>query len=189
MLDLLVLHGRSSIPPTGGQHSTEVARVALDGALDLRKGHSKAQGFLEPEITQAWAGTRVEETCLVPSDEGCLVHAQTLRASAGARAGVLATGSARSSEVQGLDVAGEDVCGLLGFEPLCAPAPNTVVELPGSFLVLNEQSVEASSKERASTTVRALRLVVVTSDNPFGLPMGTEIIVAEAHADSLYMRG
>lgn len=81
-----------------------------------------------------------------------------------------AAGAAGSSLVEGLTVGGTAVP--------AAPAPNTVVEIPGvARAVLNEQ-VADSGAGRSGLTVRAAHLEVVPGQ---GGPALVDVVVAESH--------
>ncbi len=61
------------------------------------------------------------------------------------------------------------------------PSPNTRVDVPGVGYVILYERVPKNGTTYNSIGVNMIRLVVTTS-NSFGLPAGTQIVVAHAHA-------
>lgn len=81
--------------------------------------------------------------------------------------------SAADAEFSSLHINGQEITN---------PTPNTRVEIPGiGFVVVNEQVVPPPSSRRP-TEVNGVHLYI-TADNPFGLPIGTQLVVG--HAKSL----
>ena len=88
----------------------------------------------------------------------------------------------RFSSAQGTQFAGLKVAGVAVSVPV---PPNTRIDLAGvGYVIVNEQKLPAAGST-AKTQVNGLH-VFVTQNNTFGLPVGTEIIVA--HADSTAVR-
>lgn len=107
---------------------------------------------------------------------GGTITAQVIRA--------VATSSAdrngASSNADGSSFTGLTV---LGVPVKVAPGPNTTVTLPGiGYVILNEQFSPKFDPSITGITVNMIH-VFVTMQNPFGLRIGTEIIVG--HAESV----
>jgi hypothetical protein len=65
------------------------------------------------------------------------------------------------------------------------PAPNTRLPLPGiGYVIVNEQQVPSSPTSAVRVKVNGLR-VVIRKDNILGLPVGTQIVVANAEATAV----
>ncbi|MGA9473858.1 MAG: choice-of-anchor P family protein [Terriglobales bacterium] len=70
---------------------------------------------------------------------------------------------------------------VLGIPITGTPAPNTTIALPlFGYVVLNEQ-IPLSKKEKAGLTVNMIH-VYINTKNALGIPLNTQIIVADAHS-------
>jgi hypothetical protein len=70
---------------------------------------------------------------------------------------------------------------VLGIPITGTPAPNTTITLPlFGYVVLNEQ-IPLSKKEKAGLTVNMIH-VYINTKNALGIPLNTQIIVADAHS-------
>ena len=128
--------------------------------------------------------------CALPTASGCTVGAQLIRSVANSTAGAAgASSNAGDSQLVGVTVNGTTV-------PVDA-SPNQRVDIPGvGFVILNEQFCDNSASlaarcsdgtGAAGLTVRAIHIFVTVPSNPLGLQTG-EVIVAEAHADAMFVR-
>jgi uncharacterized repeat protein (TIGR01451 family) len=205
---LPVLHGLSSIPPSGGSDHQNLLEVRVpNDASTARTGaaESDSSGSLGAESSDSSSWAQAADLCLLPDPAGvCLVGADLVRAESNSHA---ADGGASSNDgdgdgdgntvLAGVSIDGTDVCDLLLMAPGCTPEPNTKIELPGlGFVILNEQfcddgpapttpgPVTCSGASASGRTVRAIRLVLL-GPPPEGNP-GLEIIVVEAHSDASF---
>lgn len=90
--------------------------------------------------------------------------------------------AAGDAQIGNLKIAGVGACG--AGQAACAPAPNTVVLLPGAggpvIVVLNEQVRSAHG-----ITVNAVHVYVMGSGNALGLPAGAELIIGQAQSGAM----
>ena len=59
-------------------------------------------------------------------------------------------------------------------------SPNTQIDLPFGYVVINEQKIPAAAK-KGVMSVNGLRMVI-TAANVLGLPVGSQITLAHAEA-------
>lgn len=183
-----VVVGYTSIPTSGGFDHQHLAEVSIGGGDVFEAGAavSESTGSLSALESDASSYAEASNVCLLADGDGCTVGAELVRSRSNSAAGPVSRSSNDGDTVLvGLQVLGQGIGG--------TPDPNTVIELPGiGFLVLNEQVCDNGADLAAGCddgaghtglTVRALRLVVT---QPLGLPLGAEVIVAEAHSDALY---
>lgn len=105
--------------------------------------------------------------------EGVITADEVMAVSTTSDNGVTLSSSAAGSNFVNLVVLGVPVTG--------TPAPNTTITLPLlGYVVLNEQ-IPSSKKEKAALTVNMIH-VYVNTDNALGIPLNTQIIVADAHS-------
>lgn len=186
------LVGYVDIPANGGHDHQNLleASVPADGST-VRTGEatSDSAGSLSETASTASSYAEAADVCLLEDTSGCTVSATAVRSQANADADVGgATATDSGTLLVGLQVAGQTLSRTVD--------PNTVVTIPGvGFVVLNEQfcdgqaapaqpgAVTCSGSDSAGRTVRAARLVVT---QPADLPVGTQVIVAEAHADARF---
>lgn len=103
---------------------------------------------------------------------GGLITATRANAVADSTATATTVSSSNMSTLVGLQVAGLPI--------LLNPAPNTILPLPGvGNVTLNEQSIQSSGATMTRIAVTAID-VKVTLPNSFGLPVGTQIVIASA---------
>ncbi len=182
LLDLTV--GSVEIPSSGGfQHRG----VALDvpPLLSADAAETSSAGSFREMKPTASSSAEVANLCLLPTANGCTIRARGVRSQANSTA----TQSSASSDDTGTRLLGLEVAGRRIRSSL---SPNTRIDLAGlGFVIVNEQFCEVEGslpdctrpgRSEAGRTVRALHVVVTVPDNPFGLTVGAEIIVAEASA-------
>jgi uncharacterized repeat protein (TIGR01451 family) len=142
---------------------------------------SSSQGTNGDTDSTASSYTEAEDLCVLPSADGCLVSATALHMQSNSTADA----DGRSSDTLGTEFLSVIVGGMdLGDNP----DPNTTIELPGlGFVTINEQTPDAAAAGHTGLTIRAVHIVVTVPDNPFGLALGAEIIVGEAHSDATWL--
>lgn len=142
---------------------------ALDVSGVMSSGDAITTAFAGPE-----GSTQVSRTTASVADMnffGGMITASSIQAVAqDSIQGGVETGSADGSGFSGLTIAGVTV-------PVDTP-PNTSFDLPGiGTAVVNEQNV----KNNGNVSVTGLH-IIVTSPNPEGMPVGTELFIAHANA-------
>ncbi len=181
---LPVLVGFVSIPPTGGLDHQNLDAVST-GAASGGTAVSESAGTVG-NGSDASSFAQAERVCVL----GTTVCADVVRSQSNSAAG---GGAAASSDDSGTALVGVSI---MGGPPLAAtPPPNTTITLPGiGFVTLNEQFCDGSATlpgcagaTHSGLTVRAIH-VVVTNPNALGVPLGTDIIVTEAHSDATFPR-
>jgi len=184
---LPVLFGYVDIPPTGG-HGHQDLDAVNSSAVTAGASTSDSQGTVNDNNTSASSYAETASACVLPGPTGCIVSMTVIRSQSNSAADA----TAASSNDGGTTFAGVSV---LGVPVSVAPPPNTVLELPGiGYVVLNEQFCDNGAalsgcpdgNGHAGLTVRAIHVVVTVPGNPTGLAPGSEVIVAEAHSDSLF---
>jgi hypothetical protein len=187
---LPVTVGFASIPPNGGFDGQQLERVDISGRLSAGASQSQSSGTLVTDASTASSFAEAADVCLLPSSTGCGISATLVKSKSNSTAGRFAA----SSNADGTELAGVVV---LGTPVRAAPAPNTLVELPGiGFVILNEQfcdnqgtlgsnCADGQVPGHAGLTVRAIRLAVTVPNEALGLKTG-EVIVAEAHSDAAF---
>ena len=160
---------------TGGKVRTNnVQALSVGDVLSIGTGRTTAFGGRRDSGTVARTTATVQDLRLL----GGLIRADAVKAVA---QDTFRNGR-RTSSTQGTEFARLRVAGL----PVPVDVrPNTRLDLPGiGYVVVNEQKIPAANSD-ARTQVNGLR-VVVTRNNPLGLPVGAQIVVA--HADSRVAR-
>ena len=189
--DLLgVTVGAVSIPPEGGsaQQSYESLIIPDSGTgVTAHAVESRSEGF--PTATQSGSTShaQAENLCVLRMNPAsCVIAATLVRSQANSLAD--STGAVSNSF-------GTQLVGLMinGTPINVTPAPNTVIELPGiGFVILNEQFCDGTATlpscagpVASGITIRAIR-VVITNSLLVDAGLGTQIIVAQAHADAVW---
>jgi uncharacterized repeat protein (TIGR01451 family) len=190
-----VLQGYVQISPLGGsetQHIVALAVPANGSVVAAAAADSSSTGSVSSTQSTATsqaeiAGNDTTPACVLKTGSTCVVTAQVIHSEAHSTA----TSAGSTSTDAGTSLVNVSV---LGIPIAGTPAPNTVIPLLGlGYLVLNEQFCDGgglathtcSGATHSGITVRALDLVVNLS-NSLGLPVGAQVIVAEAHADSTF---
>jgi len=194
LADLLL--GYTQISPLGGAESESVAEVVIPryGVIaNAKAAHSSSAGSLGATSTtsRSWAevaGDGTKPACVLSYVTNCVAKATLIRAEANSTA--RSTGSiSTSAGTQFLNLS------VFGLPIKAQPAANTTLVLPGiGFIILNEQfcdnggpsSGTCTGNPHSGITVRALRVVITVANNILGLTPGIELVVSEAHADSLF---
>jgi len=172
---------------TGGKVRTNnVQALSVGDVLSIGTGRTTAFGGRRDSGTVARTTATVQDLRLLkitnltnrPPIDNYLITADAVKAVA---QDTFRNGR-RTSSTQGTEFARLRVAGL----PVSVDVrPNTRLDLPGiGYVVVNEQKIPAANSD-ARTQVNGLR-VVVTRNNPLGLPVGAQIVVA--HADSRVAR-
>jgi hypothetical protein len=158
---------------TGEVRSNSGGEVVAEGILSIAEARSTAFGGRTKAGRTARTTARVNNVELLG---GRIVAANiTAVAKETLRRNGNRTRSTEGSHLTGLRV--------LGTQIPISVQPNTQLPIPGfGVLVINEQIIPADGAEGA-TTVNGLRLVI-TRANVLNLPIGSEIIVAHAHASA-----
>lgn len=167
------------LPITGGRDDATLADIDVPDVLtaDVAEAHTIG------EITdldgdgvpvEADSRSRIAGLDLLAGT----IKATVVEATSHSQVGPASTGSATIAH---LEIGGTDVCEALGLTSVCTPEPNTVLLIPdGPVLVeLNEQIPEPGG-----LTVNAVHIWILGKGNPFGLPVGAEIVIANAHSDA-----
>jgi len=160
---------------TGGKTRTNnVNTLDVEGVLSSGTGKTTAFGGPTTSGTVAKTTAEVQNVNLL----GGLIVADAVKAVA---KDTFKNGQ-RFSSTQGTQFVGLEVA---GRQLPVDVAPNTRIDLAGvGYVIVNEQKLPAQGST-AKTEVNGLR-VVVEKNNTFGVPVGTQIIVA--HADSTAVR-
>ncbi len=195
--------GFVSIPASGGsaEKSLVLAQLPADGStVRAENTLSKSEGTLGASSSTATSSASAQTLCIeVGAVAGCDISATTVKSVASSTA---PSGGGANSNDGGTTFVDLVVAGV----PIgTTPAANTkVIELPGiGFVVINEQFCDGASGgppfpvpgpvtpctgaggTSTGLTVRAIHVFVTVAGGP--LPIGTEIIVAEAHSDATYV--
>lgn len=159
--------GLVTLGSTGGDETSAVADTSPFGAIT---GQTHTEGTLDP--LEAHSSAAYENVDLLSG----AITASTIE-SGSDTVGATSTGS---TTIADLVIAGTDVCATLTLSPTCEPAPNTVLLLDeGNVIVLlNEQIVDGGLR------VNAVHIFVVGAGNPFGLPVGAEIVLSSSFTDT-----
>ncbi|HLE96472.1 MAG TPA: choice-of-anchor P family protein [Candidatus Thermoplasmatota archaeon] len=195
------------IPPWGGDDVSDTASeggavdpaengppvsrdVAPTGA-DASDYRTESHGTIDDASADAFSEARVQYGCgysgvepppigaLIP---GCLVEATSIHTLAQAHADADGAWTYGWTVIEDLRIAGIEVCDLANADGTCSPPENEVViDLGFAFVILNEQIPDSGGSD-AGITVRGVRIVFTTAE--FGVQAGTEIIIAESHADA-----
>lgn len=160
---------------TGGVTRTNnVGAIAAGNVLRIGAGQTTAFGGREGTGTIARTTATVNGTILLADARGPLVRFDAITVVAEDRW----NGSVHARSTAGTRFVGLRV---LGVDLPVAVAPNTRIDLPLlGYVVLNEQRVPPAAVN-GLMQLNGLR-VVVTRANAFGLPVGSEIVVAHADA-------
>ena len=179
---LPVVVGFVSIPPAGGHEHQDLDQVST-AAVKAGTSVSDSSGTVGSASASASSFAQAQSVCVL----GTTVCADLVKSQANSSAG----GGAASSNDGGTTLVGVSV---MGGPPIGGTPPaNTTIPLPGiGFVTLNEQFCDGSASvpgcagaNHSGLTARAIH-VVVTNPNALGVPVGTNVIVAEAHSDATF---
>lgn len=141
---------------------SDTLTAATEGGFD--GGAARSNSLAEIEGLRA----------LQPAGGSPTVTATLVRSEASSTADASGADSTGSTTLVGLTIGGSDVCGAIGLEDTCTPAPNTTIPLGLLTIHLNEQ-IEDTSGGSTAITVNAIRIE--------GLPTG-DIVIGQAHSDA-----
>jgi hypothetical protein len=167
-----------NLPSTGGQDDKLLVDVDVPDVVKA----TVAEGHTSGEITDIdHDGTAVEAQSLARTTGLDLLDgAITARVVEATSESTLA-GSSGTATIADLVIGGTNVCEALGLDSVCKPGPNTELIIPGGPVIveLNEQIAEPGG-----LTVNAVHIWVLGKGNPFGLPVGADIVISNAHSDA-----
>jgi hypothetical protein len=154
---------------TGGKTRSEtIASLKGGSVVTSGTGRTTAVSRIEPSLTTVRTTASIEGVSLL----GGLFRASAVTAVA---QDTLRSGK-RTSSTAGSGVTGVRVQGILLGN---ITAPNRRLNIPGvGYVVLNERAI-SNPGSFGTTRANGIRLVVTTS-NSFGLPVGAQIIIAQA---------
>lgn len=185
-VELPIMVGFVSIPPTGGHDHQDLDEAAVSGTT-ADAAVSDSSGTLGPTESRATSSAQATGICVAPSANGCTVGADLVRSEANS-SGTAAGASSNDGDTMLIGVT-------VGGSPTsAAPPANTRIEIPGvGYVILNEQFCDdgatlpdCAGSDHSGLTVRAIHLVITVPDNPLGLTAG-EVIVAETHSDATFV--
>src|ERR1041385_6133274 len=179
---LPVVVGFVSIPPQGGhdhQRLDQLSTSLVSGGTSV----SDSAGTVLSSNSSSSSFANAQNVCIFPAFGVCTASATAIKSQANSASG----GGTSSSNPQGTSLLGITVAGT----PVSNnPPPNTTILVPGiGSVTLNEQicdngsSPPCSGASSSGITVRAIH-VIIDNPNAPGVPLGANVIVGEAHADS-----
>ncbi|MGH2783778.1 MAG: choice-of-anchor P family protein [Actinomycetota bacterium] len=169
-----------NLPITGGEDSASLADVNVPGVVTAGVAGAATQGEItdgDDEDTVPVEATSEAHTANVNLLDGT-IRARAVDVISHTEAGQEPTGK---TEIAYLEIGGTDVCAAIGLDSICTPDPNTELLIPGGpiLVVLNEQIPEPGG-----LTVNGVHIWVLGKGNPFGLPVGADIVISNAHSDA-----
>ncbi len=169
-----------NLPITGGHDKASLADVSVPGVVAASVAGAETQGEItdgDDEDTVPVEATSEAHVALVNLLDGT-IRARAVDVVSHSEVGQEPTGS---TEIAYLEIGGTDVCAALGLDSICTPEPNTELLIPGGpiLVVLNEQIPEPGG-----LTVNGVHIWILGKDNPFGLPVGADIVISNAHSDA-----
>ena len=179
---LPIVVGFVSIPPQGGhdhQDLNQLSTSLVSGGTSV----SDSAGRVLSSSSSSSSFANAQNVCVFPAFGVCTASATVIRSQANSASG----GGTSSSNPQGTSLLGITVAGTAVSNN---PPPNTTILVPGiGSVTLNEQicdngsSPPCSGASSSGITVRAIH-VIIDNPNAPGVPLGANVIVGEAHADS-----
>ncbi len=193
---------------TNGQVLTRsIAGATVNGSggypllLDEDTVLSTVQGLVDPAATYSRTSSEVQTVTLLRNSAGISV----------VQADVIKTTAETSATPDTSPRVGTMVVGTLTIDPdgsgpegqtfSAEVPPNTQIDLPGiGYVLLNHQlcrnpgetrstatqCADTSLRDYQSITVIGVHLVITVPSNPTGLPVGAEVFLAVAHADTYF---
>lgn len=179
-----VMQGLVEIPATGGyaHQGYDQASIPVDGSIATNGTWvTDTTGELTATASTATSYASAENVCVLKNALGvCTVSAEVVRSQANSSA----TAGDNSSNATGTYLLNVNVLG----SPVTTGPNNKVVDLPGiGYVVLNEQVPDATQPGHTGLTVSAIHIVITKATNAFGLPVGADIYVAQAHSDATFL--
>jgi hypothetical protein len=167
-----------NLPSTGGQDDAVLASVDVPDVVKATAAEAHTTG----EITDKDGDNEPVEAHTLARTAGLnlldgAITARVIEATSDSTPAA----SSGSTTIAELVIGGTNVCEALGLESLCTPEPNTELIIPGGPVIveLNEQIPEPGG-----LTVNAVHIWVLGKGNPFGLPVGADIVISNAHSDA-----
>jgi uncharacterized repeat protein (TIGR01451 family) len=169
-----------NLPITGGHDKATLADVSVPGVVAASVAGAETQGEItdgDDEDTVPVEATSEAHVALVNLLDGT-IRARAVDVISHSEVDQDPTGS---TEIAYLEIGGTDVCAAIGLDSICKPEPNTELLIPGGpiLVVLNEQIPEPGG-----LTVNGVHIWILGKDNPFGLPVGADIVISNAHSDA-----
>lgn len=183
---LPIVQGYVAIPATGGyaHQGYDQAAVPGDGSIATNGTwvtHSEGS-IADPALSTATSYAQAENVCVLKNGTVCTVFAELLRSESASTA----EDGVRSSTDGGSTKTFLVNASVLGVR-VTSGVNNEVVDLPGiGFVILNEQVADAAAPGHTGLTVSAIHVVITKEKNPFNLPVGADIVVAQAHSDATF---
>lgn len=159
----------------GKTRSNNINELSVPGALSSGTGKTTALGERTGDVTLAKTTARVQDVDLL----GGLVTADAVKGEALSTFDTgtqLGTGSTDGSSFGNLEVAGVSY-------PVDVAA-NTAISIPGGRVTLREELTRGDSAGGQARVVM-IHVTITEGSNPYGLPVGTNIYVAQARSKAL----
>ncbi|HEU5003398.1 MAG TPA: choice-of-anchor P family protein [Actinomycetota bacterium] len=187
---LPILLGLSAIPSSGGHAHSDLLNANALGVAIAGTLNTDALGTITPTQSQSVDSANVANVCVIPTGVNtCAIQAKAITS----KSSSTANASGASSNDTGTQFVNLKV---LGVNISAQVLPNTFINLPGiGAVVLNEQFCDnggltfthtCTGTHHSGLTVRAIDVVVDNFQNGGILPIGAQIIVAEAHSDATF---
>jgi hypothetical protein len=179
------------LPESGG---SDLAQVALVGPvffettklIGAQAATAKTEGAFDGHQSASQSQAEVASAELLKMGlDPALISAQAIESHTSSVANDVGAASEGSTTLVNLTINGTNVCIELGLGPVCEPPPNTDIVTDLVLIRLNEQ-IEDTSGNSTDITVNAIHIFVLGEGNPFGLPVGADIVVARSHSDACY---
>lgn len=191
------MQGYVEIPSIGGHahqghEDAEVPQARAGLWATDSSGEIENAGDQASSSSSSWA--QAADVCLLPADGTCTISAEAVRSQSNSS---MSGTNSESPPQKGSNADGSFMAKLrvLGVpevgdveKEMTGNPDQEVVDLPYGFVVLNEQLPDAATTDGAHTslTVRAIRVTITLAENPFDLPVGARIIVAEAYSGATW---
>ncbi|MGH7897467.1 MAG: choice-of-anchor P family protein [Candidatus Binatia bacterium] len=202
--------GSVRLPSTGGSDDATLKHIGpitddppTATLVESNAGFSHTEGEVDAEGNSASSATHSQVEMLRVLDNGSeptnpLIAADLARAECSSTAG--SGGSTSAGKTILLAPAfggGPPICVPIVPGDTCEPLPNS--DLPGApigtIIRLNEQYCDGGTPtpgmaptcagtDASGITVNAIHVFILADGNPFGLPAGADVIIANAHCDS-----
>lgn len=184
---LPIMQGYVAIPATGGyahQGYDQAAVPANGSGATNGTWVTNTTGTLGATDSTASSYAAGQNVCILKNAAGvCTISAEAVRSESNSTADATSASSNDGGPPRTF-VVNVNVLGA----PVTSPVDNEVVALPGiGFVILNEQVPDATAPGHTGLTVSAVHVVVTKAQNPFNLPVGADIIVAQAHSDATFL--
>jgi hypothetical protein len=173
------VEGEVVLPSTGGDVPSTTNTLSVPGLVTSGTGTTETKGALSPLNANSTA--TVQNLAI----GGTALTASAISSSATANPSSIPPLSG-STTILSLAIQGvtSDACQTLGLTKApkpCTPAPNTVLPVPGApvLVMLNEQITDTAGK---IITVNAVHIWIIGQGNPFGLPVGSDLIISGSTA-------